>query len=339
MQHLLNYALAITCLGLLPTFAADPPIKNSRAEALARLYPDLPEGIERRTVTIWSDGTRMAADIYLPKGLAADEKVPVIVFANGTGGTKKRLGARLAPRFVPAGYAFAAFDYRGWGESDSKLTMLEPMPEPDADETVTVKARAIRWQMDYPDQTADIRNVIAYVSGEPNIDPERIGLLGTSFGGGLVTWVAAHDRRVKCLVAQVPGMGGFKHEAALDGAYDLNVKQARGETEPIPYKTNRPGGKMSRYGHVRYNRARWITQVPVDVAHRITAPTLIIDAGADTLMDIREHGGKVVQILKDKGTTVKYRIIPDAPHYCVYKSHTDEVVKMEIEWFDTYLKP
>jgi dipeptidyl aminopeptidase/acylaminoacyl peptidase len=320
------------------TFAKEAPIKNSRAEALARPYPELPDGIERRSVTIWSAGTRIAADVYLPKGLKPEEKVPVIVFANGTGGTKKKLGARLAPRFVPAGYAFVAFDYRGWGESDSKLQIIGEMPEPDADEVVTVKARAIRWQMDYPDQTEDISNVISFVSKEPNCDPDRIGLLGTSFGGGLVTWVAAHDRRVKCLVAQVPGMGGFKHEGALNGAYDLSVRQARGETEPVPYKTMRPGGKMSKYGQVRYNRARWIGHVPVEAAHKITAPTLIIDAGADALMDIRQHGGKVAQILKEKGTTVKYHVFPDAPHYCVYRTHLDQTVKMEVEWLDRYLK-
>ena len=106
----------------------------------------------------------------------------------------------------------------------------------------------------------------------------------------------------------------------------------------MPYKTMRPGGKMSRYGQVRYNRARWIGHVPVEAAHKITAPTLIIDAGADALMDIREHGGKVADILKKKGTTIKYHVFPDAPHYCVYRTHLDETVKMEIDWFDEHLK-
>ena len=35
------------------------------------------------------------------------------------------------------------------------------------------------------------------------MDPTRIGLWGSSYGGGLVTWMAAHDERVKCVVSQV----------------------------------------------------------------------------------------------------------------------------------------
>ena len=40
------------------------------------------------------------------------------------------------------------------------------------------------------------------------IDSARIGIWGTSFGGGVVTHVAAHDIRVKACVAQAPIMDG-----------------------------------------------------------------------------------------------------------------------------------
>jgi dienelactone hydrolase len=333
----------IACLVGLPGFptrAVDPVAApaHSRAEARARAYPDFPDTLRRKPLTIWSDGTRMAADLYLPSGADPEEKLPVIVFANGTGGVKRKLPTRMAPHFVAAGYAFVAFDYRGWGESDSKLMMLEPMPDPDADETVTVKARAIRWQMDAADQTYDIQQVISFVAGEPQLDPGRIGLFGTSFGGGLVTWVAAHDARVRCLVAQVPGMGGTKTDAVKQRLYGQATQQARGETEPVPYKTNRPGGKMSRYGHVRYNRAKWVHYDPIKTAHQITAPTLIIDAGADTLMDLRKNGQRLAEILAEQERTVTYHVIPDAPHYAVYKTHFAEVTKMQIAWFDRHLK-
>lgn len=309
---------------------------NSREGARTRKYAKLPKGIIRKHVTIWSDGTKIAADLYLPENLKPEDKLPIVVFANGTGGVKRKLPTRIAPSYVQAGYAFICFDYRGWGESDSKLMILDEMPDPDSDEIVTVKARAIRWQMDYADQTEDIQNVIAFVSGEPNIDPKRIGLFGTSFGGGLVTWVAAHDLRVKCLVAQVPGMGGKRHAAALRSHYELAKKQARGEAEPVPYKSNRPNSK--KYGQVRYNRAKWSNFDPVRSSDRITAPTLIIDVGNDALMDISKNGKMVYDTLKKNGVAVKHHIIPDAPHYAVYGSNFKEVTDMQIKWFDTYLK-
>lgn len=38
------------------------------------------------------------------------------------------------------------------------------------------------------------------------VDTKRIGLWGTSYGGGHVLYVAAHDKRVQCIVSQVPSM-------------------------------------------------------------------------------------------------------------------------------------
>jgi uncharacterized protein len=313
------------------------PAKNSVGEAKARKYPPLEDSIERKHITVWSEGTKMAADIYLPKERDADAKFPVIVFVNGTGGTLRKLPTRLAPHFVAKGYAFVAFDYRGWGESDSKLVMLEPMPEPDSNSEITVKVRALRWQMDLADQTADIQSVISYVSGEKNLDRERIGLLGTSYGGALVTWVAGNDPRVKCVAAQVPGMMGGRPPAALQKAYDLAMKQARGETEPVPYMTQRRGDKTFRYHHMRYNLAKNIGYSPIVAAAKIKAPMLIIDAGEEELMDITKNGGAVASIVKKSGTPVKYHIIKGIKHYGVYRDKLQEVLDMEIDWFNQHL--
>ena len=168
--------------------------------------------------TIWSDGTRMAADLYVPADLKPGEKRPAILFCAGTGGTKKGNGALYGKRFVKEGFVVLTFDYRGWGESDCKLMMTEPMPKPDEKGLVTVQARPVRWQMDLADQTLDIRCALSFLSGEPCVDAEHLGIFGTSYGGGLVTWVAGHDPRVKCVVAQVPGMGGGRGPAAMKHA-------------------------------------------------------------------------------------------------------------------------
>jgi dipeptidyl aminopeptidase/acylaminoacyl peptidase len=338
-QLLQLIACGLVGLHLLPWASA--PAQEARktvAQAKARQYPPLPENVERRQVTIWSDGTRMAGDLYLPTALKPEDKLPAIVFVAGTGGTKKGTPARMASEFVSRGYIFLAFDYRGWGESESKLLMLEPMPAPDENGEVTVKARAIRWQMDFADQVADIRNAIAFVSGEPNVDPARIGILGTSYGGGLVTWTAAHDPRVKCVVAQVPGMGGGRKPAAEQRAYDLLTRQTRGEAEPIPYESGAPGGKMSSYAHMRYNTAKGIGYKAVEAAEKITIPMLIIDAENEELMDPALNGKRVADILEANGAPVKYHVMKGISHYGIYREKFQEATDMEIEWFDRQLK-
>jgi acetyl esterase/lipase len=328
----------VAVLFALDGLAADKPLPHSRAEALALAYPEQPDTIVRKPVTIWSDGTRMAADFYLPKDTPADAKLPAIVIVNGTGGMKRKLPARIAHHFVEAGYAFLAIDYRGWGESDSRLMMVEPMPEPDAKEELTVKVRALRWQVDFADQAADVRAAIAWLGGEKNVDPERIGLFGTSYGGGLATWVAANDSRVKCLVVQVPGMGRMRNEGNVKGAYALQTKQVRAETEPVPFETNKLGGKLSKYGHMRRNLSKWVGYDPISAAKHIKAPTLIVDAGADELLNYKNNGGVLAAELKKAGAVHKHHVIKEMTHYGVYRQHLDEVIGSEVGWFNKYLK-
>jgi dipeptidyl aminopeptidase/acylaminoacyl peptidase len=319
--------------------AAQAQQGKTRAEAQALAYPPLPDNVERKQVTIWSDGTRMAGDVYRPKDLMPDDKLPAIVFIHGTGGTKKAgWSARLATAFAQNGYIFLNFDYRGWGESDSKLVMLDAMPEPDSDGTLSVKARAVRWQMDFADQTTDIRNAIAFMVGEPNVDRERIGILGTSYGGGLTTWTAAYDPRVKCAAVQVPGMGGQRGAPFYTRAYELMTRQARGETEPFPYATGAPGGKMASYAHMRYNSAKDVAYNVIEAANDVKIPMLIIDAGKEELMDIKENGGRVAEILKSHGTPVKYHVIDGMGHYGVYGDKFQAALDLELEWFKQHLK-
>jgi dipeptidyl aminopeptidase/acylaminoacyl peptidase len=334
--------LTVRAIVLVLLVAATAPAQQGKtlAESRAAKYPPLPEDAERQAVTIWSDGTRMAGDLYRPKNLQPSDKLPAIVFVHGTGGVKKAgFAARLGAAFAQHGYLFLTFDYRGWGESESKLLMLDKMPDPDEKGEVTVKARAVRWQMDFQDQTTDIRNAIAFMSGEPNVDRERIGIFGTSYGGGLVTWTAAIDPRVKCAAVQVPGMGGGRGQPYYQYAYGLMTRQARGETEPVPYEQGAPVGKMASYAHMRYNPAKDVAYDAIRAAENVKVPMLIIDAGKEELMDITKNGGHVAEILKASGTPVEYHILPDIGHYGVYGAKFQDALKLELDWFDKHLKP
>ena len=337
---LLVVLITLMTLSSSPVFAQQPKRQGKTlAESKAATYPPLPENVKRNPVTIWSDGTRMAGDVYRPKNIKPADKLPAIVFVHGTGGVKKTgFSCRLGAAFAQNGYIFLNFDYRGWGESESKLLMLEKMPDPDEKGEVTVKARAIRWQMDFQDQTTDIRNAIAFLSGEPYVDRDRIGLFGTSYGGGLATWMAAYDPRVKCAAVQVPGMGGGRGPKYYENAYGLMTRQARGETEPIPYERGAPGGKMAAYAHMRYNIAKDVAFDVIRSAQDVKVPMLIIDAGKEELMDITKNGGRVAEVLRAKGTTVKYHVIADIGHYGVYGEKFKDALKMELDWFNQHLK-
>jgi acetyl esterase/lipase len=133
-------------------------------------------------------------------------------------------------------------------------------------------------------------------------------------------------------------MGGARTDAARKYAFDLQTKQARGETEPIPFETGKLGGKLARYANMRVNPAKNIGFNAIEAAEKIRVPMIILDAEKEELMDVRENGQKVADILKAKGVPVEYHVLPGISHYGVYKEAFAQATKLEIAWFDQHLK-
>jgi dienelactone hydrolase len=310
--------------------AANPTAAEPKATAA------VPEDVEKRPVIIFSDGTRMAGDLYLPKNRKTDEKFPAIVLCAGTGGTKGGTQARIAPIFARNGFVVLAFDYRGWGESESQLMAVDPQPKPDENNEMTIKVKALRWQMNYTDQTEDIRAAISFVAGEPSVDKDRIALWGSSYGGGLVTTMAALDSRVKCVAAQVPGMGG-RSPKAVTAALDLHSKQARGEIEPVPIETGKMTGKMERYSNMRVNPAKSIGFSAVESAERITSPIIFIVAENEELSN-NDNVEAVHKGLLGRGVPSAYHVIKGITHYGIYREGFEEATKLELAFFQFHFK-
>jgi dienelactone hydrolase/Ca2+-binding EF-hand superfamily protein len=326
------------------TKGATPSPSPSTAPAPGSANPNepaargaLPDTVEKRAITIWSDGTRMAGDLYLPKNRKEVEKLPAIVFCAGTGGTKGGTGGRLGPIFAEKGYVALAFDYRGWGESESQLMAAEPQPKPDEKGELTIKVKALRWQMNYTDQTEDIRAAISFLVGEPSVDPQRIGIMGSSYGGGLVTYMAGTDPRVKCVVAQVPGLGGANRDRALAAAFRLHTQQARGEVEPVPLETGKMTGKMEKYSNMRTNAAKSIGFSALEAAAKINVPALFVVAENEELSnnDIVAEAQKQIAA---RGVPSKFHVVKGITHYGIYREGFQEATALEIAWFEEHLK-
>jgi fermentation-respiration switch protein FrsA (DUF1100 family) len=116
------------------------------------------------------------------------EALPVIVMAPGMSGVKEGSIMKYAEYFARGGFAVLAYDNVNFGDSGG-----EP-----------------RQEADPPLQRRGYRDAITYVGLRPDVDKTRIGIFGTSYSGGHVLEVAAHDRRVKCAVSQIPAISGLK---------------------------------------------------------------------------------------------------------------------------------
>lgn len=139
------------------------------------------------------DGTTLRGWLYRPDGGGADGGTPLVVMAHGFSATKEMYLDDFADVFVAAGLSVLVYDNRNLGESEG-----EPRGEIDP------------WQ-----QVRDYRDAITWGSALPGIDPARVGIWGSSYSGAHVLVVAAIDRRVRCVVAQVPLISGLENARRL----------------------------------------------------------------------------------------------------------------------------
>ena len=102
-------------------------------------------------------------------------------------GVKEHGIARSAEAFADAGFVVFLHDHWSFGSSGGE-------PRQDVDP----------WR-----QVADWRRAISYLQSRSEVDTKRIGLWGTSYAGGHALVLGTTDRRIACIVAQVPTISGY----------------------------------------------------------------------------------------------------------------------------------
>src|SRR5579884_1635601 len=145
--------------------------------------------MHQKAIRFWSEGIECAGTLYLPDTLTPGKKAPAVVLGHGTTFVREMHLPVFAQHFAEAGLIALAIDYRYLGESGG-----EP-----------------RQMVNPREQVEDYRNAISWLEQQPEVDAEHIGIWGTSKSGGVVLQVAAFDRRVKAVVAQVPDISFWRY--------------------------------------------------------------------------------------------------------------------------------
>lgn len=127
----------------------------------------------------------LGAWLFLPE---AGGVHPAITMAHGFAGTKEHGIEPMANAFVEAGFVVLVHDHRNFGSSGGH----------------------IRGDVDPWAQISDWRRAISFLEARPEVDPARLGVWGTSYAGGHAIVLGATDRRLRCVVAQVPTISGFE---------------------------------------------------------------------------------------------------------------------------------
>jgi fermentation-respiration switch protein FrsA (DUF1100 family) len=138
-----------------------------------------------------AEGVTLRGWLYTPDH--AEGALPAVVMAHGFSAVKEMYLDRYAEVFSAAGLAALVFDNRSFGASEGNP----------------------RYEIDPWQQVRDYRHAITWLSRQPGINRERIGVWGSSYSGGHSLVLGAIDRRIKCVASQVPLVSGSRNLARL----------------------------------------------------------------------------------------------------------------------------
>jgi hypothetical protein len=130
-------------------------------------------------VTFVSDGLRLAGILHVPDGHAPGQRRPAWLVLHGFGSNKNGGVALETARLLASwGYVSLRFDYRGCGESEG------------------ARGRVICLE-----QVEDTKNALSFLAARAEVDPERIALVGNSFGAAVAVYTAGVDPRVAACIS------------------------------------------------------------------------------------------------------------------------------------------
>ena len=218
--------------------------------------------VDHRKVTFTNQyGITLVADMYVPKkDPLAEEgesdsivKFPAIAVSGPFGAVKEQSSGLYAMRMAERGFVTIAFDPSYTGESSGE-------PRRTASPDIN---------------TEDFMAAVDFLSQQPNVDAERIGIIGICGWGGIALNAAAADTRIKATVAstmydmtRVSGNGYFDADNNEEARYKARkamseqrlkdaAAMAGGVIDPLPedapqfVKDYHDYYKTSRGYHVR----------------------------------------------------------------------------------------
>lgn len=160
-------------------------------------------------------GITLAADLYIPDNAAG--KMPAIAVSGPFGAVKEQSSGLYAQTLAERGFLTIAFDPSYTGESGGEPRYVA---SPDIN-------------------TEDFCAAVDYLTTRPDVDAERIGIIGICGWGGFAINAAAIDTRIKATVASTMydmtrvNANGYFDSMDADRRYELRRQLNAQRTEDI----------------------------------------------------------------------------------------------------------
>jgi dipeptidyl aminopeptidase/acylaminoacyl peptidase len=276
------------------------PVRVSRANVD---LPKLPLG--RTEVIKWKskDGLDIEGLLTYPANYEAGKKVPLILNIHGgpTGVFNEtfigRSGLYPVAVFAARGYAVLRPNPRGSGGYGRQFRF----------------ANYNDWGgKDYEDDQTGVDKVIAMGVA----DPDRLAIMGWSYGGFMTSWTITQTHRFKAAVigAGVTNLWSFTGTADIPGF--------------LPdYFGGEPWEKFENFQK----------HSPITFVKNVTTPTLLLHGEADVRVPTSQ-GYEYYHALKREGVTAKMVVYPRTPHGPQEPKFILDIMQRHLDWADKYVR-
>jgi dipeptidyl aminopeptidase/acylaminoacyl peptidase len=280
------------------------PLPTFKPQSLGTIQelPQIPLG---QTTTIqWksTDGREIEGLLTLPVGYKSGERAPLLVVVHGgpTGVFVQNCiisrGPYPVPVFASRGYAVLRCNVRGSSGYGKEFRY----------------SNYNDWGGgDYRDIMSGVDSLI-----EQGIaDPDRLGVMGWSYGGYMTSWVITQTKRFK---------------AASVGAGVTNLMSFTGTADINDFIPDYLGGEYWE------EFERWQAHSAMFQIKGVTTPTLIQHGDKDVRVPISQ-GYELHNALRRQGVPVKMVVYPRQPHGLQEPKMQLDAMQRNVEWFDHYL--
>lgn len=288
-------------------------------------------------------GIELIGDLYTQKNITA-EKMPAIAVSGPFGAVKEQSSGLYAQTMAERGFIALAFDPSFTGESAGEPRLVA---SPDIN-------------------TEDFSAAVDFLSIQPNVDPEKIGIIGICGFGGFALNAAAMDTRIKAtLTSTMYDMSrvitnGYNDSMSADDRYELRKKlnaqrtvdaqngtyapeaglpdQLTGDEPQFVkdyygyYKTPRGYHKRSKNSNTGWNMTSALSFMNMPIlsySDEIRSPVLMLHGENAHSRYFSEDAFK-----KLTGDNKELMIIPNANHVDLY----DNLEKIPFDKIETFFK-
>jgi dipeptidyl aminopeptidase/acylaminoacyl peptidase len=308
-----GYDLASGTLVYAATTPTAPPELYRDGNRLTDVTQEFAEGRElvepERFTAISADGSEVDAWIVRPAGFEEGERYPVLLSIHG--GPFTQYGNRFLDEFqvyAGAGYAVLFSNPRGSSGYSEEW------------------GRAIRgpghggpgWgKVDFEDVLGVVDTALERFDF---LDPDRLGVLGGSYGGFMTSWIVGHDKRFRAACSE----RAVNNFVSFYGSSDIGWAE-KAWMGVWPFEEVEP--------YLRFSPASYATE--------ISTPLLIMHSEQDLRCNI-EQGEHLFTTLRLLQREVEFVRFPAESHELSRSgSPTHRQLRFEIllDWFGRYLQP